>query len=164
MRADYDELVCQNPAQLLPAYKLYVRRTAAAYTIQEARVLLQEAVSLGLTSSELVAKPADTRAAEQLGARADALSAELRVELAADDDALGGLLRGSSGGQAAPPAAPAATFADTEGTALAGSHASAMAAFAADFPLAPLDELGAAEMGFGGGATDEFGLEIQDVE
>ena len=68
MRADYDELVCQNPAQLLPAYKLYVRRTAAAYTIEEARVLLQEAVSLGLTSSEPVAKPADTRAAEQLGA------------------------------------------------------------------------------------------------
>jgi len=30
VRADYDELVCQNPAQLLPAYKLYVRRTAAA--------------------------------------------------------------------------------------------------------------------------------------
>ena len=25
-RADYDELVCQSTAQLLPAYKLYVRR------------------------------------------------------------------------------------------------------------------------------------------
>ena len=26
VRADYDELVCQSTAQLLPAYKLYVRR------------------------------------------------------------------------------------------------------------------------------------------
>ncbi len=33
VRADYDELVCQSTAQLLPAYKLFFRRSAATVEV-----------------------------------------------------------------------------------------------------------------------------------
>ena len=117
----------------------------------------------GLAPSSAAAPSAfPSYTAEQFGARADALSAELRVELASDDDALGSLLGqpgglGQLGGLVADGADAGGGRTEAVG---------AMASLAADFPLAPLDELdelGMEQPGFGG-ATDEFGVAIQHVE